>query len=338
MKNQILSVIIPMYNCGAVITRCLDSIDYSNAEIIVVDDGSKDNGAAIVTQYAESHSSVRLIHKENNGVSSARNVGLDNAHGQYIMFVDADDYVAKDGIKRMVDLAIDENVDVLKYSSVTLHDDDPEDHTSLKDTPFTTRSYLGRAETLRHYDLSDYVIWDALFNRSLIEKYHIRFDEDLHLHEDDVFMGKIYSVSSKVICCDLRLYRYIQCSQYSSTHHQSTERNRVLIESGYLAVQHRSDFIKKHLPNEHFPLERYKYMRWVCSPRQAVEAGYSYLEYKQILKRFAKLGVWPISIKWIKIAGWDYSWQVYFKKVIITILQNSPLLGYSIAKFRQDES
>jgi len=334
MENPILSVIIPMYNCGAIITRCLDSIDYSNSEIIVVDDGSKDNGAEIVTQYAENHPNVRLIHKENGGVSSARNVGLDNANGQYIMFVDADDYVAKDGIKRMVDLAIAENVDVLKYGNICLSDNDPEDHSSLKDIPFITRSYLGRAEALRHYDLSDYVIWDALFNRSLIEKYHIRFDEDLHLREDDVFMGKIYSVSSKVICCDLPLYRYIQCSQYSSTHRQSKERNRILIESGYWAIQHRSEFIKKQLPDAQFPLERYKYMRWVCSPRQAVEAGYTFREYKQILKQFAELGVWPLSYKWIKIGGWDYSWQAYLKKVIITILQNCPSLGYVVAKIR----
>ena len=97
MENKIqhttplLSVIIPMYNCGPVIVRCMDSIDYPNSEIIVVNDGSKDNGAEIVSQYAATHPNVRLINKPNGGVSSARNRGIQEAKYDYIALLDGDD-------------------------------------------------------------------------------------------------------------------------------------------------------------------------------------------------------------------------------------------------------
>ena len=89
-----LSIIIPMYNCAIVIERCLDSIEVGpDMEVIVVDDGSNDNGSDVVRHYMEHHSYVRLLRKENGGVSSARNVGIEAATGNYIMFIDADDYL-----------------------------------------------------------------------------------------------------------------------------------------------------------------------------------------------------------------------------------------------------
>ena len=77
-----------MYNCAPVITRCLDSIDYPDCEILVVNDGSQDNGADVVEQYVAAHSNVRLINKPNGGVSSARNLGIERAKGTYISFID----------------------------------------------------------------------------------------------------------------------------------------------------------------------------------------------------------------------------------------------------------
>ena len=82
-NNPLLSVVIPMYNCAPIIVRCLDSIDYPNCEIIVVNDGSIDNGAEVVEQYAATHTHVRLINKPNGGVSSARNLGIEEAKGVY---------------------------------------------------------------------------------------------------------------------------------------------------------------------------------------------------------------------------------------------------------------
>ena len=96
--EDLISVIVPIYNVEKYINRCIDSIieqTYTNLEIILVDDGSTDNSGSICDEYAKKDNRIKVIHKENGGVSSARNVGLDTAIGQYITFVDSDDYIEK---------------------------------------------------------------------------------------------------------------------------------------------------------------------------------------------------------------------------------------------------
>lgn len=332
--NLLLTVIIPMYNCGEIITRCLDSIDFPDAEIIVVDDGSVDNGATIVRRYIETHPRVRLLEKENGGVSSARNMGIEAAQGKYIIFIDADDYLVKDGIQTILSIAEAEAADIVKYKITVLHKEDAYDDCSLKNFPIQIETIQGKGAALKRYDISDYHVVDAAFKRDTIMQHHIRFNEDLHLREDDVFMGKFYCIAERVVVTNLPLYRYIGSSPFSSTHNQSKERNRLLIQSGLSAIYYRSQFIQEHIPNETYPYERLKYMRWVCSARQAVEAGYSYKEYLDILRKFQEIHVWPVSYKWVKIAGWDYHWKMYLKKLLFTFLLNHPLISYPIAKYR----
>lgn len=332
-KRPTLSVIIPMYNCAPVITRCLDSIDYPEAEIIVVNDGSTDNGAEVVKQYATAHTNVRLIDKENGGASSARNLGIEQANGKYIVFVDADDYLSQGGLKRMIDLAEQHEADIVKYKIRSLKYDIPCEFDSVANVGMKVEVISGKAQALNRYDISDYHVVDAVFRTSTIRDNGVHFYPDLHLREDDAFMGAFYSVASKVVITDLYLYNYYTASPYSSTHHQSIERQRVLIQSGLLAMRHRKAFIAEHCPNKEFPYERLKYMRWVCTLRSAVEAQMSYKEYKTLLEEFRAEGVYPLEYAWIKVAGWDYAFKPYIKRVIQTFMVNQPWLFWKLAKW-----
>lgn len=332
--KPLLSIIIPFYNCGPVIERCINSIDYNNAEIIIVNDGSRDSDVKLLNQAIEnSNKNIRLINKENGGVSSARNIGLQNATGKYIVFIDADDYIVPDGLERIIDIAEESGADVVKYSARYMSYNSPLDKESIKFFNINSIIIEGKSEALNHYDISDYVIWDGLFLRSTISDNNIWFNEDQHLREDDVFMGKVYSVSNKVISTDLPIYRYVRNSNFSSTHNQNIERQRLLIKSGYNGIINRSNFIKEHCPNQDFPLEKYKYMRWVCNGKLAVSAKYSYTEYKQILKDFKDLGVYPLSYKMIKIGRFDYSLKNYLKWIIKVSLYNMPFLDYYLHKY-----
>lgn len=99
MKNNVVSVIVPVYNAELTICRCIDSIlkqSYCNWELILIDDGSMDSSGAICDRYAKEYESIHVIHKENGGVSSARNIGLDNIKGEWVAFIDADDYIEGD--------------------------------------------------------------------------------------------------------------------------------------------------------------------------------------------------------------------------------------------------
>lgn len=323
-KNQpILSVIIPMYNCAPVITRCLDSIDYTDAEIIVVNDGSKDNGADVVTHYTISHPNVRLVNKENGGASSARNLGIEEANGKYIAFIDADDFWFPNGIARIVELAEKEDADIVKYIIRHIENGQPLPQMDLEHFDMLTEIIEGRGKALERYDISDYHVVDAVFKRSVIIDNNIRFQTDLHLHEDDVFMGMFYCHASKVVSTDLPLYCYIRSSDYSSTHHQSIERQRILINSGYLAAQHRSEYVQAHYP-EAMPIERLKYMRWVRQPKDAIKSQMTLAEYKAVLNEFRKIGVWPVQYKYINVSYWWASWKYKMKLAIKTWMINHP--------------
>jgi len=96
MKSELISIIIPVYNVEDYLARCLESIlfqSFKDFEVLLIDDGSTDGSGKICDAYAQNDTRIRVIHKVNGGVSSARNVGLNNANGQYISFVDSDDFV-----------------------------------------------------------------------------------------------------------------------------------------------------------------------------------------------------------------------------------------------------
>ena len=104
MMNKLVSIIIPVYNVEKYLAECIESVlkqTYQNIEILLIDDGSPDNSGKICDEYEEKDSRVRVIHKENGGVSSARNVGLEQANGEYITFIDSDDFVSESYIEEL---------------------------------------------------------------------------------------------------------------------------------------------------------------------------------------------------------------------------------------------
>ena len=297
-----LSVIIPLYNCEAVIERCLESIDrIDGMEVVVVDDGSTDNGATVVKAFAKSHPFVRLISKVNGGASSARNVGIDNATGDYIMFVDADDYLVPGGLERLLLLAEEINADVLKYKLHTATKNDIQDTASPHNFPIKNTVLHGIGKSLEGSSVSDYHIVDALFKRRIIEDHHIRLHEDLFLHEDDVFMGEVYVYAECVVSTNMPLYRYVVDSEQSHTHKPTPERARKIVDSALLAVQYRISATERLHNPKIDKLERVKKMRFVylCS-RHMLSAGYNLKEYRATLNKFRKYGCYPVSRKWLE--------------------------------------
>ena len=111
-QEKLLSVIVPVYNVETYLPRCVDSIlqqSYENMEVILVDDGSQDGSGKICDEYAARDSRVKVIHKENGGLSSARNAGLDTAAGEYLTFVDSDDWIEPDAYCPMIALLEENN-------------------------------------------------------------------------------------------------------------------------------------------------------------------------------------------------------------------------------------
>ena len=116
-----LSIIVPIYNVEQYLGKCIDSLlnqdlPHKDYEIILVDDGSPDGCPAICDDYAKTHSNVRVIHRQNGGLSAARNSGIEVAQGRYVQFVDSDDYLEPNVLKTLVEKMEDDNLDILRFN------------------------------------------------------------------------------------------------------------------------------------------------------------------------------------------------------------------------------
>ena len=176
-----ISVIIPAYNAARTIRRCIQSVldqTYTEWEMIIVDDGSKDDTLDICQSYDDSR--IRVLHKENGGVSSARNMGLKFAQGDYIAFIDSDDFIESDYLQHLSQgLGYDIVISGFCYENT------PE--SSSFHLKLANREAVGRElSKLINADKLCYP-WGRLFKRSIIETYHIRFDEAMRFAEDNVF-------------------------------------------------------------------------------------------------------------------------------------------------------
>ena len=172
-----ISVIVPVYNTEKYLDRCIQSIlaqIYTDFELLLIDDGSTDSSGAICDKYAEQDLRVRVFHKENGGVSSARNMGLDNAKGIWVMFVDSDDWVNEDFCQRLVDIS---NSDLVLESG---GDSFMESTISNTEIGF----FLDSTESVLCWT----VPWGKLYKRELIERNKLRFDINVFSGEDTMFV------------------------------------------------------------------------------------------------------------------------------------------------------
>lgn len=168
-KTPLVSVIIPIYNVEQYLNRCIDSVlnqTYINMEIILIDDGSTDRCAEICNAYAELDERIRVVHKENGGLSSARNSGLEIARGEFVGFVDGDDYIAKDMYQCMVEY-MQSDVDITCCGTSWVSEKEVREENCMNmPTKFSQEQAMEEAFLLRK--LSDSVC-DKLFRRELFD-------------------------------------------------------------------------------------------------------------------------------------------------------------------------
>ncbi len=216
-KTQLVSVIIPVYNVEKFIGKCLDTATnqtYKNLEIIVVNDGTKDDSLAICYRYAEKDERIRIITKENGGLSSARNAGLEVATGDLCYFYDSDDYIELNAIECMVELQEKEQADlvVVNVDHVT-EDGEKVLQRRIKDATYLIQNDEQRMEFLTgiYYNRSiGFEVWNKLFDLHLIRNYHIRFEDNYKVFAEDIcFLSYYLQHVSKIVAISDTFYHYL---------------------------------------------------------------------------------------------------------------------------------
>lgn len=205
--NDLVTVIIPVYQVEEYLEDCIKSIirqTYGELEIILVDDGSTDNSPKICDQYAQMDSRIKVIHKANGGLSSARNAGIDICTGKYVTFVDSDDVVADVMIEEMLNLAKKKHAKIVKIG-VIRKNNYTENIAILKD--YATYSGDGALSLLFRSNSQIVCGCGKLFTREVIG--NIRFPMD-RCYEDEYFTPRMYLRANKVVLSESEYYFYMQ--------------------------------------------------------------------------------------------------------------------------------
>jgi len=213
MQSPLLSIVVPFYNAQDFISRCIESVvqqTFTSWELILVNDGSKDNGLEIAESYAKTDARVKVITQENAGPSAARNHGIDLAVGTYITFIDADDYVDKDYLQELVQPFLDCNdiqlscggyfeISAFRPNGVALHDLQCFfKHSQITKQQFLTRIFTGVSG----------VLWGKMFVLATIREHDLKLNPKVKLSEDLSFVIKYTKFIDKIAIVQDHLYFY----------------------------------------------------------------------------------------------------------------------------------
>ncbi len=227
-KQPLVSVIVPIYGVEKYVHRCVKSLieqQYQNLEIILVDDGSKDRSGTIIDEMAKENDKIVVIHQDNMGVSVARNTGLKNANGEFVLFVDGDDYVERDYVSYFVNAAIEYNVDMVvninNFTATSNNQVASDEMTIWKDTDIIKGIYLGSIFV---------AVWNKLYRKSILEENNICFHTDIWYGEGMLFNIEYLQVISFALVGKRKVYHQIY-NPYSAMRKFSLESNLCGIRS-----------------------------------------------------------------------------------------------------------
>lgn len=211
MKDEKVSIIVPIYNASRFLPKCLESIcnqSYRNLELILVDDGSKDNSLEICKTFSDKYTFIKVISQVNKGVSTARNVGIQASTGDFITFVDSDDWLEIDAIEKVMQFIQKYQGDVVVYGWRRVFEADEAVEECIDNFEIIEDNQLVIKRILKNYaELGGGYPWNKLWRRNTFEKMEM-FETGLTYFEDLEWVVRMMSNIQKMVVCPLPLYNY----------------------------------------------------------------------------------------------------------------------------------
>lgn len=277
---MLISFIVPVYNTELYLEECLDSllnqnISHDEYEIICVNDGSTDSSSAILHNYASKYHNLVVIDKENGGVSSARNVGIDVAKGDYIWFFDSDDVLKSNSLLNLKSIITENNFDRIRLGIFVFNGD--------------ASHYIDDNELKINSHATDSNVFSSLLSRSFICEHKCRFNTDLAYCEDSVFMFEINSHNPTLFVVDKPLYLYRNRENSAMTSFDVVA-NKKKIKSHFISAKIMKDFYDNNVGN---PVAAANFMMSFTWLTLNLSAKMPKPERKQIIKAMKKNGLFP---------------------------------------------
>jgi len=200
--NELVSIIIPIYNAENNISKCIGSIlkqTYSNIEVLCINDGSKDKSKEILEEYQKKDKRIIIINKNNSGVSDTRNLGISRSKGDYVMFIDADDYIEKNYIKEMIKIANKYECDHVISGYTEVNNNQKKEKTIYRDKEETFDITYPKEINNAFKTFEFNPCWKQLISRKLLLKNKIKFNKEIKYGEDMLFSLECYVKSKKTM-------------------------------------------------------------------------------------------------------------------------------------------
>ena len=208
-----VSIIVPVYNAQNTLQRCIDSIlkqTHRNFELFLIDDGSKDASGTICDAYAAKDSRITVFHEENRGVSAARNTALDHACGEYLQFLDSDDWITPDATQRLVQAAEEHGADMVISDFYRVVDDRVSIKGDIDEDIVLDREQFASHMMENPADFYYGVLWNKLYRRAIVEEHHLRMNPSISWCEDFLFNLEYIRYAERFYALRAPLYYYVK--------------------------------------------------------------------------------------------------------------------------------
>lgn len=290
-ESFLVSVVVPIYNSSFYLERCIDSIlyqTYQNIEVILIDDGSTDDSWEKCVRYQKRDSRIKAFRTENHGVSSARNYGLDICTGEWVYFVDSDDWIFEKAIESLVDSNMNKNCLYLHQAQIVYAD-----NSKFKKWPYIYSDCILDLDCLNDYNMLDKVFvygtpWGKLYNIDIIRKYGIKFDEKLSLHEDHCFYLNYISYIEKIKIVSQPLYNYwIAVNRDSLSAKKKVYDPNILLYSYDVLLLHYNNILNKYKLDKHLFICFNTFLTGIelSALKNAIKSNWSYSLVKPVMDR-----------------------------------------------------
>ena len=258
-----VSIIVPVYNAEHTIPRCIESIlnqEYSDFELLLVNDGSTDGSGAVCDAYAARDARIRVIHKENTGVSDTRNTALTQARGTYLQFLDSDDWITPDATSSLVRAAESAQCDLVVSDFYRVVGERVSQKGDIDDDGVMTREEYAAHMMENPADFYYGVLWNKLYRRSIVEAHHLRMDPEISWCEDFMFNLEYIRYAETFRALQVPIYYYVKTK--GSLANQSLTISKT-VKMKLMVFEYYQRFFKTVLDEEEYEKSRLKVYRFL---------------------------------------------------------------------------